>query len=247
MQVLLTIACFGSLLGLITSLLHPRRTPPAVGSSTRISWRQFEILLAPFAIVYSLLLIPRATTTDGIYDRYLLPLLVVALLCLVRYYQDRIQPRIPFASVLLVAMMAIYGVTVTHNTFSFYRARVAIAAELRAAGVPNSSVDNGWEYNLGVELQIAEHINNPGITLPTHAYVPTPAPPAGSCQMFWYDKTPHIHPPLRHLFRSQRLLRPCFLRSRALLPLASLRPRHTLRRPLHLSDKAVSAARTLLT
>ena len=193
-QVLLTIACFGGILGLVASLRHLRRTPPASGSLTGTSWRQLGILLAPFIIVYSLLLVPRATTTDGIYDRYLLPLLVVALICLVRYYQDRIQPRIPLASVLLVAMTAIYGITVTHNTFSLYRARVRIASEIRAAGVPDTSVDNGWEYNLGVELQTADHINNPVVLIPAHAYAPTPPPPAGACDMFWYDETPHMHP-----------------------------------------------------
>ncbi len=46
--------------------------------------------------------------------------------------------------------MAIYGIIATHNTFAFYRARVALAAELRASGVPDTSVDNGWEYNLNV-------------------------------------------------------------------------------------------------
>jgi hypothetical protein len=71
---------------------------------------------------------------------------------------------------------------------------VAIAAELRAAGVPDTSTDNGWEYNLGVELQHVDYINNPGIVLPMHAYLPTPPPPARPCQMYWYDYTPHIHP-----------------------------------------------------
>ena len=194
LQVLLTIACYGTLLGLITSLRQPRRTPPAVGCSTGTSWKQLGILLAPFSIAYCLLLVPRASSREGIFDRYLLPLLVVALLCLLRYYQEQVHSQLPQTTILLVAITAVYGVTATHNTFALYRARVALAAELSADGVADSAVDGGWEYNLGIELQHADHINFPSITIPAHAYTPVPAPPPGRCQMLLYENTPHIHP-----------------------------------------------------
>jgi hypothetical protein len=193
MQVLLTFASFGGLLCLIALLISSRRTPLAVKPSPGASWKQLGILLGPFTFAYALLLLPSAAST-GLFDRYLLGALVGALLCMVRYYQDRIQPRLPLASIVMVAIMAIYGIAVTHNMFALYRARIALAAEIRAAGVPDTSVDNGWEYNFGVELQHANFINDPRMGLPAHAYVPTPRPPAGPCQMWWYDKTPHIHP-----------------------------------------------------
>jgi hypothetical protein len=198
-RILLTVASFGGLLGLIASLIRSRRTPLAMNSSARVSWKQLGVLFAPYTIVYTLLFIPRAATVGiatriGILDRYTLGLLALALLCLVRYYQERIQPRLPLASILMVGIMAIYAIAVTHNMFALDRARVAIAAELRAAGVPDTSVDNGWEYNMGVELQHAAFINNPRIAVPANAYVPTPPLPSGTCPMFWYDKTPHIKP-----------------------------------------------------
>jgi hypothetical protein len=190
-QVLLTIGSFGGLLGLVVSYLRTRRMPPAADTPTGSSWTQIRVLVAPFTIVYILLLIPRSTSWA--FDRYLLPLLVLALIGLVRYYQERIQPRLPLASVLLVTIMAIYGIAVTHGMFSFSRARVALAAEIRASGVPDTSVDNGWEYNFDVELQHADHINDSRISLPANAYVPIPRP-AGPCQMVMYDETPHIRP-----------------------------------------------------
>jgi len=165
----------------------------AVDPSTGLSWKQVATLLGPFMIVYVLVLIPRAATT-GIHDRYTLGLIPGILLCVIHHYQERIQPRLPVASVVLVGIMAIYSIVVIHNTFSLYRARVALAAELRAAGVPDTSVDNGWEYNLGVELQHAPSINWPTIVKPAHAYVPTPPLVAGACSMFLYDETPHIRP-----------------------------------------------------
>jgi hypothetical protein len=194
-QVLLTIASIGALLCLIASLLTSRHRSPALDSSpAAISWKHLAVLLAPYSLLYILLLFSAYATTLYLFDRYLLGLLLVALICMVRYYQERIQRRLPFACALLVVLMAVYGVIVTHNMFAFYRARVALAAELTANGIPDTSVDNGWEYNLGVELQHAEYINNSGIVLPRHAYVPATPPPAGACSMFWYDFTPHIHP-----------------------------------------------------
>jgi hypothetical protein len=200
MQTLLTITAFGSVVGFICSLVSSSRMSPVQDSARGVSWKELGVLLAPFTIAYTLFLLSRAVTiaSEGIYyviiDRYALGLLMVALLCLIRYYQERIQLRLPLASVLMVGIMAVYGIAVTHNMFSFHRARVALAAELRDAGIPDTSVDNGWDYNMVVELEHSDHINDPDIELPAHAYVPTPALPAGTCPMFWYDKTPHIKP-----------------------------------------------------
>jgi hypothetical protein len=94
----------------------------------------------------------------------------------------------------MVGVMAIYSIAVVHNMFSLYGARVAIASELRAAGVPDTSVDNGWEYNFGVELQHADYLNVSTIVVPAHAYVPAPPLPAGTCPVNIFDDTPHIKP-----------------------------------------------------
>jgi hypothetical protein len=192
-QVLLTIASIGGLIGLIASFLRSHETLPAEQPSYNLSWQQLGVLLLPFSIVCFLLLIPRAATT-GLIDRYLLPLLPIMLICLVRFYQDRVHRQLPIAAILLVSIMAIYGIAVTHNMFAFYRARVALAAELRAGGIPDTSVDSGWEYNFEVELQHADHINFPAITIPAHAYVPRPQPPPGTCKMESYPFAPHIDP-----------------------------------------------------
>jgi 4-amino-4-deoxy-L-arabinose transferase-like glycosyltransferase len=193
LRALLTIVSFGGLFGLISCFFLPSlQLSPAANPLSAISRKQLGVLIIPYAIVYSLLLVPRAGS-DMLFDRYSLGLLIVALLCLVRYYQNRIQPRLPLAGFLLVGVVAIAGIALTHNMFALARGRLALAAELRAHGIPDTSVDNGWEYNLLVELEHSNYINNSRIVLPAHAYVPIP-PPAGPCRMFYYDKTPHIHP-----------------------------------------------------
>jgi hypothetical protein len=192
-RVLLTIASLGGLLGLVASLVRTRKTTSVQLPAQGISWMQLRFLLVPYALAYSFFLIP-SSTVAGLVDRYTLGLLLVALLCLVRFYQDQIQQRLPFAAAIMVGIMAIIGVAFTHNMFALERARVTIANELQAAGIPDVSVDNGWEYNLGTELQHAPYINISKIVIPAHAYVPPPPPPAGSCEMYWYDRFPHIHP-----------------------------------------------------
>jgi hypothetical protein len=193
-QVLLTIVSYGSLICLLVSWLRSRSTPQNPESPSDISWQHLGVLFAPFSLAYILLLLSTTATTYLLYDRYALGLLIIPLICLLRYYQERIHLRLPFASLVLVAVMAIYGIAVTHNTFSLDRARISLAAELAANGVPNTSIDSGWDFNIDVELQHASHINDYRILVPTHAYVPVPPLPAGTCPMWWYDKTPHIHP-----------------------------------------------------
>jgi hypothetical protein len=198
-RTLLTVVSLGGVVGVITLLIHSYGKSRINDSDPGVSWKELGVILAPFSIAYTLLLISRAVAIASIggpvvLDRYALGLMMVALICLIRYYQDRVRSEIPLAGVLLVCMVAIYGVSFTHNMFAFYRARVTMAAVLRAAGVPDTSVDNGWEYNMLVELKYANHINYREIELPAHAYVPTPPAPPGACVAWWYDTTPHIKP-----------------------------------------------------
>ncbi|MGA7158723.1 MAG: glycosyltransferase family 39 protein [Acidobacteriaceae bacterium] len=192
LQLLITIASIGGLIGLIVSWACARPASPVSDSSHGISWKELGVLLGPFAIANALLLIPRAT--GWLYERYTLALLVVALLCIVRYYEERIQRRLPIGSFILIGIMAVYGIVITHNRFALYRARLAMAAEIRAVGISDTSVDNGWEYNFEVEIGHAGYINDSKIVIPAHAYVPAPPLPAGTCPMFDHDNTPLIRP-----------------------------------------------------
>ena len=196
-RILFTLLSLGGVLGLIAALtrlrskpLHPTlSTDPTLPPS--LSWPQLAILLFPFTLAYIVLLIPVATV--ALFDRYMLCPLLVATICLVRLYQDRIRPTLPAFAIALIALMAILGVVMTHNTFSLYRARVALAAELLAAGVPPTAVDSGWESNMRTELDHAGHINFQLIIVPRHVYLPV-LPPPGPCRMFWFDLSPHVRP-----------------------------------------------------
>ncbi len=193
-RIALTIASLGGLIGLVSSLRHTPRASSGTDSALHPGWRQLGILLAPFAVAYTLILVPRASSPNGILDRYLLELLVVALPCMILYYQEGIQPRLPAASFLLIAITAIYSMAVVHDMFAFYRARMDITAELHADGFPDTSVTYGWEYDYVTEARYAGHVNDFRIAVPAGAYVPRPQPPPGPCNLPGYDETPHIHP-----------------------------------------------------
>jgi hypothetical protein len=193
LQVLLTLFSFAGLVGLWTLISRPPSTALPADIPPVISWRDVRVLIVPYSIAYTFL-ISQLGTTLLFHDRYLLGLLVIAIPCLVRYYQEHASPGIALASVVFVIFLAIYATVADHQMFAFYRARVILASELRAAGIPDTAVDNGWEYNFGVELQNASHINTPGIEVPANAYQhPSQAPPEG-CPFNEWDYTPHIHP-----------------------------------------------------
>jgi hypothetical protein len=193
-RTIITFVTVGGFFGLVLSLLSARRSPVAATPSTFSSWMQLGFLLAPFSGAYCLLLFLTAGTSTLIYDRYTLGLLVAALPCLVRFYQERVHPQLPPVTILLIAIMGVYGVAVTHDTFSLDRARVALAHELQASGLPDTALNGSWEANLDVELRHVDHINNPLLKTPENGYTLVAPPAPGPCELSWYQKTPHVHP-----------------------------------------------------
>jgi hypothetical protein len=188
-QILLTLLSIGGLLGFFATL-HQRATPTE-STPQHANGHTLRILLLPFTLAYVALLVPRAENL--IFDRYSLALLVVALVFVLRFYEQQIQPDLPSAALVAVLVMAAYGVINTHNVFAFYRARIAMADELHAAGLPDTAVDFGWEVNLSNEIHHAPSINDPNISRPANIFVTVPEPPLGPCWNFRYSLTPHLH------------------------------------------------------
>ena len=90
---------------------------------------------------------PRATST-GLYDRYLLPMVFVVLLLAVRYYQDNVQPRLPYACLALsFSCRRPFRSRARTILFAMFRGVLAAADEVHASGVPERAIDAGWEYD----------------------------------------------------------------------------------------------------
>ncbi len=210
LQMLLTWASAGGLIAIAVSLLfgslrgqarssaltRPNVTSPSPALSVSLSSRQLLVVVGPAMAAYSLFLV---AVMQMVLDRYLLLLAPLVLLLLIRLYQDKIRPHLPSAAWVLLALLAMFATAVTHNSFALYRAIGQLAAEMRAAGIPDTAVDYGWPQNLDVELQHSNHINDPRILTPADSHVSVPAP---LCPMTFYFDVPHIRPLYGVSFRS---------------------------------------------
>ena len=135
-----------------------------------VSWNRLLLLVGPFAAAYFALLIPRSSVQ--LIDRYLLSLMFLSGLGLIRAFQNFVQPYLPAVTKVLVGLVAIYSIGATHDMFAFYRARVAVANEVLAAGVQPNTFDGGFEYNGWVELLQGGYLNNEKILNPPNSYIP---------------------------------------------------------------------------
>jgi hypothetical protein len=154
---------------------------PEVSSRTArsVSWNQIVFLVGPFAAAYFALLIPRSSVQ--LLDRYLLAFMIISGLCLVRAYQDFVQPSLPGVTKVLVALIAIYSIGATHDMFAFYRARADVANKMLAVGVQPNTFDGGFEYNAWIELLQGGNINDEKILNPPNSYVPMDPYRGSSC------------------------------------------------------------------
>ena len=170
-----TIICF---IGVMRSR-RPRIKQQGSSALSALPRRELTMLLCPFAAAYFLLLLPQSLH-GWIYDRYLLPLMMVGILFLVLYYQEHIRPQLHGWAVLTIALFAAYGVSGMHDVFAMYRAMLGAANELRAAGVPRTAIDGGFDYNGLTQIDQAGHINSPVILTPPGAFL-AHKPRVGPC------------------------------------------------------------------
>lgn len=171
-RALLTFASLGGALGFVLRRRQPPRALPSTQPAVQLSLGQAIVLLLPYTVVYSLLLIPRGVSE--LFDRYLIGLLLLPVTMLARVYQERVRQQLPAACIVLLGLMAAYSVCCVHNSFAQARAEIALDHRLQAAGVPEDHVDFGWSYDSELELQHFGHIDNPSIRNPPNAYVPVP-------------------------------------------------------------------------
>jgi hypothetical protein len=149
--------------------IKEQRTGVSTLTEYSTSWNQILLLVGPFAVAYFALLIPRSTTY--LIDRYLLAFTFLFALCLIRTFQNFVQPNLPAVTKGLVVVIAIYSIGATHDMFAFYRARIAVANEVLAAGVQPNTFDGGYEYNAWIELVNGGHVNDEKILNPPNSYL----------------------------------------------------------------------------
>lgn len=163
------------------------------------SWTQLAWILGPFSLGYLLLLIPRGTFAE-IQDRYLLGLAPIAVIALLKLYQEQVKETLPAASFVALIAVAAIAIVDAHDLFSTSRALTYTVEMVEKSGIPSKSllagleVPTGWARDGWVQIRDGGHINDLRIKVPAGAYRPYPPdlklPP--NCRGWFAGDTPSI-------------------------------------------------------
>jgi hypothetical protein len=192
-RLLLTILDFAALIGFVTVLFEtPQQDRPQLpDAKPEVSWAEINMLTMPFTVAYSILVLTRTPFQD-MFDRYLYAYVFLALLVLMRLYQERVSARLPAASFVLALVFAGYSIAATHDTFAMYRAHLAAIDELRSAGVPATDIDGGFEYNAWTQIEKTGYVNESRIQVPAHLLIVPVTHLPDSCYPFMDTLTPAV-------------------------------------------------------
>ncbi len=192
----------GSLIVLFTTalfltMLHKARGHVHSDVAHRHSSRDLLILLVPFTAAYLALLIPRGIWAM-IIDRYLLPLIVIALIFLLRIYQERVSSTLPWTSWVVLFVLGTFTVLGTHDWIASHRARLEAVQKLERAGVPPWKVEAGYEFDGMTQIELRGVVIDPRVHFPasvdTRPYLPPDVSP--QCKALFNPHTPAVHPEL---------------------------------------------------
>ena len=142
-----------------------RFRPSGLARSTSVvpsSWRALNRLSIPLAIAYGASLFPRLLT-DEFFDRYLLIFLFLAILYLLKFYQDFVSDRTSSLTWACTFLFAAYSVACTHDVFALFRARVQAIEQVQRAGIVPAAIDGGFEYNGSTQLALRQYVPGPHV------------------------------------------------------------------------------------
>jgi hypothetical protein len=170
----LSVVCYFAAFAFLVVLLRRNRRPPVPAfpvptfkeQRSLLSWRQIFILLGPFALAYCTFLFFRVLT-GSVFDRYLLPLFMFLAVVAVRFYQDRINPKLPRTCYAVLLVFAVWAVAATHDTFAEDRARLAAIEQFRAAGLPRTAFYGGFPYDGWTQIDAQGYVDVGNIRTPT--------------------------------------------------------------------------------
>ena len=191
-RMVLTLLILAAFSGFVLFLLNVSKIqrPDWKGKAT-FPWSSTFAIFGPFTLAYTVLLVTRV----NIFDRYLIPLIFVAVVGLLRLYEDRIGGRLPWLTVALILMFGAFGVAQLHDLYARDRAVLAITNEVLSTGVTRSEIRAGFEYDAWTELENSHYVNEPRLMVPAGAYKLHPLRKGLSpaCQSWFADLMPSLN------------------------------------------------------
>ena len=157
--------------------------------------KQILWLLLPFPLSYCALLV-LAVQQGLALDKYVFLWMPFAIIASIWLYQRCVRTELPTVSFVLIVAYAIFTVAATHTLFAWHRARFAAIQELRAAGIPPTEIQAGFEYDGWTQLEQSGHVNNKLVKNPAGAYQPpqTTPVPGNLCAYNFLPWAPSLHP-----------------------------------------------------
>ena len=195
LRALLTALTFTSIFALAASIWNAiathRRRPRSASSDSALSWSTLLTLFGPYSLAYLVLL----ATRNDLWDRYLLPFLVVSLIFVLRFYQQQFGGRLPILCALILASYAFIDTAGMHDVFAMTRARLEAVKEIRATGVPRTAIRAGFDTDVWTQLELTGYYNDSRLKIPAGSFHPvTPPAVPERCLYDEAEKTPDIHP-----------------------------------------------------
>jgi hypothetical protein len=193
-RVIASFLVIAALINFVYCIFFLKKHTETPASSSGLSWKTLLYLLGPFAVAYILLLVvPSAWGNTK--DRYLMSIFVLALLALLRLYQERVSPRLPALSYATLAVFCIFTIFGTHDWFAMHNARVAAIDTLLKANISSSQFQAGFEYDALTQIDNAGTVVEPKSKLPAGIeleYAPPGLP--SNCTALFDRYTPSVHP-----------------------------------------------------
>ena len=135
-RVVITVVCYFAAFAFFAVLFTRNRSlpeRPSEGQFSKISVRQMLLILGPFTFAYCAFLAFRVVS-GFVFDRYLLPLFMIFAVVALRFYQERIGPRLPGIAYAALVLFAAYGVAASNPRY------VRRGPVLASAASPSNSV-----------------------------------------------------------------------------------------------------------
>jgi hypothetical protein len=208
-RILVSVLLMAALLGAILAV-RKAGWEKILHSTSPEQARQFLWLVLPFSVAYSALLL-LAVWHGLALAKYVLDWMPFAILASIWLYQRCIRTQLPTATVVALIVYGVFTVAATHTVFAWHRARFAAIQELRAAGIPPTQIQAGFEYDGWTQIQATGHVNNKAVRNPPNGYQKTgfQRDYANLCQYNFLPWAPSLQPRYAVGFGPHR----CFLPS----------------------------------
>lgn len=168
-QIVISLIVIAAALGCVFAVFKKGRRELSVGHEKTA--RAMVWLLVPYSLSYFALLLTLGWRWIA-FDRYVLGVMPCAIVASIWLYQRCVGPKLPVSTVAMVVLFGVIGVAGTHDWFAWQRARLAAIGELRAAGIPRTEIQGGFEYDGWTQVRDGGHMNDPRIRVPAGAYQP---------------------------------------------------------------------------